>query len=1520
MALIYNQVERLIKRSLWLCLLALLPISAHADFAKYGIYEGTTYTDVGTLYGTWNAAYQGMSITLAGAGTKANPYQITDEWELCYLEDQVNAGNSFKGKYFKLMNDIDLGGKIWYPIGVKSTTPFAGLFDGNDKTISNMSIVVRDADNSDYYSYGLFGYTKGVVRHLNMTNGYVVINRTDGNAAETLMAGLLCGSLTYNLNENIFGAVYECNIQGSIGGSISNYFNDTYIGGIAGFAYNPVSIYKCQAHVSMTPQDIRYVGGIVGWSSSQPELGERTNSFNTPCVAYIFDCVANVNIQAEVRETSMLYCGGICGASSGTLVACVANGTIECSQDDMYSLMVQPNMIMGGLTARNGYSIMNCVSTVQLKGGTTVGGLIGRNNNNTGLLVGDVLNSVFCGHIDSPNAEHTHGLVGVQYDESHAPFNCLFVGSMHAGTNKAPLSSGNTNKCYSDRNMYDDGSEWSCYTYTDEFDTATDSWFVSEFNCNVGWQSINTNSNWTYAVNIKDWVIKDGFYPYFEVSADNITTQGYFGDNVIAKATYYFDDNLKVARTPSLYQKYAWLGSVPMNVSNHAFRANFVDTPVSLAIKQQQLEGNNMKTATFSLTSDLVTVSGAPNAQTATPKDNVSGDVMLTITSDDNVSRNICLDVYTRHQWDGKVAKEYDGGNGTESNPYLIHNARQLTKAFKENEADEYFKLTKDIWYNENLLTTTGEPKDGAVVWNHETNRANNNWMAHLDGDSHLVHGLYSTNAFGLLEKIHNGASIENVGFVDCLVWSAEADPVNTNTGFERPFGFLTPSIGATAAVRNCLFNGVVKERRTNALQTDFGAFIHTIDNSEQQIGEKPIIEDCVLSIVAKSDIADRKPIHGLFSFMSGVTSNIAARRVLVLNDCNPESYLTPSGIHLVACHNPDGYLPYALYGSTDNQRTVSEMTDGTFFTGDGYSKWTARSGRFPVLTSFAATDYSKLIALPVYVSVDNRFSDMNYLMDFTPGSATWQVTNDDVIAIDTDIRVLEPKAASSSVFLVRSLNGFKVITPITTAAEITQGIKFEDNEAKMFCLAHYDSNGDKTVTLSELKAVTLDQFQQDMNEDDGNPSDNDGEEIARFPEFRYFAGIDDLGTSFHDKDKLEEVRLSGKITELSNNDFRGNSHMSSFTIPTSVTSVSGQAFSHSGLENYKVETDHTVFATVDGMLTNSAKDQLLSYPSGRQTTSITLPSHVTSIADNAIYKLPKVDTVFISTKDYKTVVDRTDNSIVHATDGKDMVYYIEDATNDDVLTADARSYQPRRRSSETGEGNGHLVGLYKANEKWKYAKLKSYYVLKVSENSKDANGNYWATMYIGFDIQLPEGFTPYTVQMKNGDSKTTLVLKKIKDRKVPMLTPVVIMAKEPGETKLLSTNNPKYDEIPMYENILEGVKRDSLQVNQSDSNDGGCLTLGRNNSGKIGFFIYKGVEKIPAYRAYISVNTVNNAHALLFETDNETTGVDEMEKWKNGKNEELGENEEFFDLKGQRREQPVKGLNVTKGRLFIKK
>ena len=105
-------------------------------------------------------------------------YEISSASQLAWVAQQVNDGaNNFDGKTLKLMEDINLGGQKWTPIGWNNpnyTTHadkvkfhFCGIFDGNGKTVRNYSV------NADEYA-GLFG----VVGHEATIKNVTVVDAT----------------------------------------------------------------------------------------------------------------------------------------------------------------------------------------------------------------------------------------------------------------------------------------------------------------------------------------------------------------------------------------------------------------------------------------------------------------------------------------------------------------------------------------------------------------------------------------------------------------------------------------------------------------------------------------------------------------------------------------------------------------------------------------------------------------------------------------------------------------------------------------------------------------------------------------------------------------------------------------------------------------------------------------------------------------------------------------------------------------------------------------------------------------------------------------------------------------------------------------------------------------------------------------------------------------------------------------------------------------------------------------------
>ena len=87
-----------------------------------------------------------------GNGTEAEPFIIDSAEKM----NDIGANSGDWGGHFKLTADIDLGGYTGptYNIIGNSGTPFSGVFDGNDHTISNFNYA--HSGTNDYI--GLFVY------------------------------------------------------------------------------------------------------------------------------------------------------------------------------------------------------------------------------------------------------------------------------------------------------------------------------------------------------------------------------------------------------------------------------------------------------------------------------------------------------------------------------------------------------------------------------------------------------------------------------------------------------------------------------------------------------------------------------------------------------------------------------------------------------------------------------------------------------------------------------------------------------------------------------------------------------------------------------------------------------------------------------------------------------------------------------------------------------------------------------------------------------------------------------------------------------------------------------------------------------------------------------------------------------------------------------------------------------------------------------------------------------------------
>ena len=112
--------------------------------------------------------------------------------------------------------------------------------------------------------------------------------------------------------------------------------------------------------------------------------------------------------------------------------------------------------------------------------------------------------------------------------------------------------------------------------------------------------------------------------------------------------------------------------------------------------------------------------------------------------------------------------------------------------------------------------------------------------------------------------------------------------------------------------------------------------------------------------------------------------------------------------------------------------------------------------------------------------------------------------------------------------------------------------------------------------------------------------------------------------------DKVEYEGLTYKVTSIALNAFRECTHLTSVTIPSSVTSIGRFAFSAcESLSKFSVAKNNPYFADIEGVLFNKSKDTLLSFPN-LKTERYVIPSGVVAIQDYAFGSLDNLRSLTI--------------------------------------------------------------------------------------------------------------------------------------------------------------------------------------------------------------------------------------------------------------------------------------------------
>ena len=262
-----------------------------------------------------------------GDGTADSPYLIQTKEDLARLSSFCSQGLITHGSVYQLSTDINCNGLVFEPIGVGESgiNGFTGIFDGNSKTISNLTI------NTNSAAAGLFaklgeGQQDGIIKNLKLSNcsfigpddvGAVVgyFHKGTIKNCEISSCTIQCGNAQSPRVGGIAGQVLSgtnsisgCKVSNTTITASTTYTSGegtVSVGGIAGYVYSGCEVTECEA-TSVTinahhSNGTCKAGGIAGFFEGS---NLKDNTVNGTTSISTTDAAANFTAGAIVGEIS----------------------------------------------------------------------------------------------------------------------------------------------------------------------------------------------------------------------------------------------------------------------------------------------------------------------------------------------------------------------------------------------------------------------------------------------------------------------------------------------------------------------------------------------------------------------------------------------------------------------------------------------------------------------------------------------------------------------------------------------------------------------------------------------------------------------------------------------------------------------------------------------------------------------------------------------------------------------------------------------------------------------------------------------------------------------------------------------------------------------------------------------------------------------------------------------------------------------------------------------------------------
>jgi len=109
------------------------------------------------------------------------------------------------------------------------------------------------------------------------------------------------------------------------------------------------------------------------------------------------------------------------------------------------------------------------------------------------------------------------------------------------------------------------------------------------------------------------------------------------------------------------------------------------------------------------------------------------------------------------------------------------------------------------------------------------------------------------------------------------------------------------------------------------------------------------------------------------------------------------------------------------------------------------------------------------------------------------------------------------------------------------------------------------------------------------------------------------------------------DVIIPKNVTSIKNNAFM-NENITSVTIPAAVTIIDHYAFNHSNnLKNINVAKNNKTYTSIDGVLFNKDKTELIKYPANKKNIDYIIPKGITTVKDHSFQNCKNLKNLTIS-------------------------------------------------------------------------------------------------------------------------------------------------------------------------------------------------------------------------------------------------------------------------------------------------